>query len=116
MVANDNLQKSEKLGIAYLLMKFHKWVTCGTEFKGDLIAGGARRCLFKTFTFYSLHPLYIKFKSMFEIDFHSFNVKAEYHTNLKELLSGTISHFQSYSTMIMDRGKMVDKALFHFKK
>lgn len=53
---------------------------------------------------------------MFEIDFHSFNVKAEYHTSLKELLSGTISHFQSYSTMIMDRGKMVDKALFHFKK
>lgn len=53
---------------------------------------------------------------MFETDFHWFNVKAEYHIYLKELLSGTISHFQSYSIMSMDRGKMVDKALFHFKK
>lgn len=40
--------------------------------------------------------------------------------NVKELLSGTVAHFQSHSEhehgMSMFKGKKENKALFHFKK
>ena len=35
---------------------------------------------------------------------------------VKELLSGTVAHFQSHSGMSMFKRKKENKALFHFKK